>query len=193
MLCLGNFSMEGNMRKICLSFSLAFLLIALIAPVENRSALAAENDQDAVVRNTVNGYAEAWNRHDMDALGALFASNGDFVNVTGDWWKGRQQIQANIAFLHATVPAGEASVTLPANTYGALKAVTYRFDRVDVRFIDTDVAVAHVTWTQFGDPRFSDPRHGILSFTVVRQNGHWFLDAGHNTTLAVPPPVKKSD
>src|ERR1700730_15376288 len=131
MLCLSNFSMEGNMRQTCRSFSLALLLIALIGPVRNRGALAAENDQDAVVRNTVNEYAETWNRHDIDALGALFASNGDFVNVTGDWWKGRQQIHANIAFLHATVPASAASVTLPANTYGALKSVTYRFDRVD--------------------------------------------------------------
>jgi hypothetical protein len=185
--------MEGNMRQICLSFSLTLLLIALIAPVGNRDALAAENDQNAAVRNTVNRYAETWNRHDMDALGALFALDGDFVNVSGDWWKGRQQIQANIAFLHATVSADDASVTLPANTYGVLKAVTYRFDRVDVRFIDKDVAVAHVVWTQFGDPRFSEARHGILSFTVVRQKGHWFLDAGHNTTLAVPPAAKKSD
>lgn len=181
------------MRQIHLSYSLTLALIVLMLPVGDSGPLAAESDQDSVVRSTVNGYAEAWNRHDADALGALFAPNADFVNVTGQWWKGRQQIQANLAFLYAMVPEGSAGVSLPANAYGAMKAVTYRFDHVDVRFIQNDVAIAHVTWTQFGDPRFSEARHGILSFTVTRQQGNWLVDAAQNTLLAAPTPVKNSN
>ena len=172
--------------------SAALLLVALILPVGDTGASATEPVQDVEVRGVVDRYAEAWNQHDTDALGALFAPDADFVNVTGQRWKGRHEIQANLAFLHATVPEGSSHVGLPANTYGALKAVTYRFESFDVRFIRNDIAIAHVTWTQFGDPRFTEPRHGIFSFAVVHERGHWLLDAAQNTVLAVPLPIKKS-
>jgi len=61
-----------------------------------------EGDEQAV-RKVVNDFAETWNRHDMNALGALFAPNADFVNVGGLWWRGRQEIQTRHAFLHAAI------------------------------------------------------------------------------------------
>src|SRR5260370_21169003 len=45
------------------------------------------------VRSVVAGFAEALNRHDMDAFGRLFTPDADFVNVAGSWWKGRVAIQ----------------------------------------------------------------------------------------------------
>ena len=35
------------------------------------------------VRNVIDGFATAWNHHDMDAFGKLFATDADFVNVAG--------------------------------------------------------------------------------------------------------------
>ncbi len=44
------------------------------------STVAAPNDaQD--VRNVIAAFAMAWNSHDMDAFGRLFAPDADFVNV----------------------------------------------------------------------------------------------------------------
>ena len=43
---------------------------------------AASSDEEAA-RKVVIGFPEAWNRHDMNALGALFTPDADFVNVTG--------------------------------------------------------------------------------------------------------------
>ena len=140
----------------------------------------ADTSEEAV-RNTVNGYAEAWNRHDIDALGALFTPNADFVPVNGSWWKGQRTIRANTALLHGTVPKESVHEAAPEGAYGMFKTCTYSFDRVDVRFIHQDVAVAHVAWTQRGDPRFKEPRHGILTFVVTREGDQWLLDAAQNT------------
>ena len=55
---------------------------------------AANNVED--VRNVVAGFATAWNRHDLDAFGKLFAPDAEFVNVAGSLWTGRQSIQAQM-------------------------------------------------------------------------------------------------
>ena len=73
---------------------------------------------DAAVRRAVDGFAGAWNRHDMEAFEALFAPDSEFVNMTGQWWKGREEIRRNHAFVHGSVERDTASVTLPAHVYG---------------------------------------------------------------------------
>ncbi len=35
---------------------------------------------------------DVWQRHDMEGFGALFTDDADFVNIFGDWLKGRRQI-----------------------------------------------------------------------------------------------------
>jgi Domain of unknown function (DUF4440) len=139
-------------------------------------------DEEAV-RGAVNDFAAAWNRHDIGALGLCFALNADFVIITGQRWKSRREIQANAAFLHGTAPQDSVNVIVPAQAYELFKAVTYRFDGVDVRFIHTDVAVAHVTWTQLGDTRLNEPRNGMLTFVATRDGNRWVLNAAQNTLV----------
>ena len=42
--------------------------------------LAAQNDAEDV-RKVAAGFATAWNHHDLDAFGKLFAPDADFVSV----------------------------------------------------------------------------------------------------------------
>lgn len=157
-----------------LTISLAFLLMA-------STASAADPDEEAV-RLTVSRFAEAWNRHDMDGFGALFAPDADFVNVTGQWWKGRQDIQRRHAFLHGTIPTEGVPEALPRN-HGIFKESTYQFDRIDVRFISKDVAIAHGAWTMRADARTAEPRHGLMTFTLTRDDDHWLFSAAQNTEI----------
>ena len=146
-------------------------------------APATANDQD-VARKAVNDFAETWNRHDMAAFGNLFTTDADFVNVGGRWWKGRDEIQRNHAFMHATIPQDTSGVGLPARAYGLFKASTYRFDRIDVRFLGNDVAVAHGAWTMTGDARTSEPRQGMMTFVLKLDGGRWLIAAAQNTEIA---------
>lgn len=55
----------------------------LCAPLPAIGFAHAASSHELAVRKVVNELQDAWNRHDMNAFGALFASDADFVNVTG--------------------------------------------------------------------------------------------------------------
>ena len=59
-------------------------------------------DIDAV-RQVQAQQADAWNRHDPAAYAALFANDGDIVNVLGWWWQGRAAMQSTLTSAFAWV------------------------------------------------------------------------------------------
>jgi uncharacterized protein (TIGR02246 family) len=151
---------------------------------------AASSDEEAV-RKVVNGFAEAWNRHDMNAFGALFTPDADFVAVRGTHWKGRESIQLNHAFTHGTIPADSAGVTLPQSAYGIFKASNLTFKQIDVRFLRKDVAVAHVQTELQGDAHAKGPRHTLLVMILSKENGRWLIAVAQNTEINRPPALNR--
>jgi uncharacterized protein (TIGR02246 family) len=145
------------------------------------SVAAAPNDAEDV-RSAAMGFSAAWNRHDMAAFGKLFAADADFVNVGGAWWKGRQEIQLHHAYSHGTIPENAAPGENPIH-YGIFKHSTMTFVHTDVRFLRKDVAVAHVNWELRGDARTSQPRRGVLTFVLTRQNDGWLIAVAQNTEI----------
>lgn len=159
-----------------------FLSLVLVAPLLIVQVFAEPNDEEDV-RNTVNGFSQSWNRHDMDAFGKLFTTDADFVNVAGDWWKGRRDIQMQHAYSHGTIPADTKGFEAVRVYYGIFKSSTIRFTQIDVRFLRKDVAVAHASWEAFGDTRTPNPRHGLFTFLLARQDGSWLIAAAQNTEI----------
>jgi uncharacterized protein (TIGR02246 family) len=143
-------------------------------------------DEEAV-RKVVNGFAEAWNRHDMNALGALFTPDADFVSVIGTHSKGRESIQLSHAFIHGTIPADSAGVGIPKGGHGIYKTSSITHKRVDVRFLGKDVAVAHVQIELQGDARTKDPRQTLLVMILTKENGRWLIAVAQNTEINQPP------
>ena len=151
---------------------------------------AASTDEEAV-RRVVNGFPEAWNRHDMDAFGALFAPDADFVNVTGNHWKGRESIQLNHAFVHGAVPINSAGVTVPRGIYGIFKTSILHFKQIDVRFLRKDVAVAHVQTELLGDARTKNPRRTLVVMILTLDGGRWLIAVAQNTEINRPPELNR--
>lgn len=84
--------------------ALTLLAVAVLLPLSpSACALGAPTDE-ASVRNVVEGFATAWNNHDMDSFGKLFAPDADFVNVTGIHMKGRNEIQSHHSWSHGAIP-----------------------------------------------------------------------------------------
>lgn len=156
--------------------------LILVAPLLIARVFAEPNDE-AEVRKTVAGFAQSWNNHDMDAFGRLFATDADFVNVAGVWWKGRQDIQMQHAYAHGTIPEDTKGFENLRKLYGIFKSSTVRFTQVDVRFLRKDVAVAHASSELLGDARTQNPRYGILTFVLTRQDGNWLIAAAQNTEI----------
>ncbi len=101
------------------------------------SAIAAPDRQadEAAIRDVVQTrQQQAWNQHDAKAYAALFAEDGDLVNVVGWWWKGRTEIESKLTDAFAFV----------------FRESTLTITQVDVRFLTSEIAVAHMRWTMSG-------------------------------------------
>ncbi len=164
-------------KRLCIFLSLLFVALPLIGRV-----LAAPNDEENV-RTTVAGFSQSWNQHDMEAFGKLFAPDAEFVNVAGDRWKGREDIQAQHAYSHGTIPADTKGFEALHMYHGIFRTSTLRFTELDVRFLRKDVAVAHASWELLGDSRSPNPRHGIFMFVLSRDHSGWFIAAAQNTEI----------
>lgn len=172
--------------KLCLEGAALLCAIILGTGVVH----VASSDEEAV-RRVMNGFPEAWNRHDMNAFGALFAPDADFVNVAGIHWKGRESIQLNHAFAHGAIPADSAGVASSKSAYGIFKTSNLTFKQVDVRFLRKDVAVAHIQAELQGDSRTKDTRHTLLVMILTKENGRWLIAVAQNTEINRPPELDR--
>lgn len=126
------------------------------------------------ITRAIEALESGWNRHDLAAAFACFAEDADFVNVVGQWWRGRYEIVERLGACHAD----------------RFLESTLRITSVSIRFLRFDVAVVHLTWTLAGDRgpdgRGLPLRRGIITLTTSRVKGRWTFDAAQNTEQFVP-------
>lgn len=150
----------------------AALSIGSAAAAERRVAPA-----NPAVEGVAQKFAEAWNRHDMDAFAALFAARADFVNVIGLHWRGREEIKHAHEQLHAT----------------RMKESRLAMSAVSARMLRPEVAIVHATWELTGDTglegKVQPPRRGVLSFVLGREGGRWLIESAQNTDIVPLPNV----
>jgi uncharacterized protein (TIGR02246 family) len=147
--------------------------LALVAMLFTANLFAASSPEDeAAIRALEARQPEAWNKHDAKAYANLFTEDGDCVNIVGWWWRGRAEIEKKLTDAYVYV----------------FKESTLTITNVDIRFLTSDVAVAHVRWTMTGARTPSGlpvPQQGIQTHVLQKQNGQWLLAAFQNT-LSVP-------
>lgn len=113
-----------------------------------------------------------WNMHNMDSMGTLLREDVDFINVGGYWLKGKAQAIQDHKIKHQSVK---------------FKSSIWQTDSVSIKYVKTDLAIIHLGWGISGDfenngtPR--QPRHGIFTWIVSKQNNKWLLLAVQNTNI----------
>ena len=127
---------------------------------------------EALVSSLVTEAEAAWNAHDMKRFAACFAEDADFVNVAGDWWHGRNEIEQRHASGHAA----------------QFKNSTMQMELAGFREIGPGIGVVHVRWLlnghgPSGPKQTTDPRPGIWSWTVRDRGGKLEIVASHNTDV----------
>lgn len=148
-------------------FKKLFVMLILTSSIAC-SALANTPEDGAAIRALATGQATAWNRHDAKAYAALFTVDSDVVNVVGQWWTGRTQIERKLTLAFATM----------------FKNSTLTFTDVQVRFLTPDLAVAHMRWVMTGatpPARFPPIKQGIQTLLVRKQANAWLIDVVQNT------------
>ena len=118
-------------------------------------------------------FQDAWNAHDLDALGWLFHADASFVNRFGTYWRGVDQIVAGHVPIHQTIYS-DSRMTC---------------DAPDVDMISDDAAILHI-WSRLsaGKAHRAGP-HDVdthILAVMTRRDGEWRIQALENVTLVDP-------
>lgn len=141
--------------------SIALLLFLAVPAVAASGHSAPES--------VVAGFAEAWNRHDMDQFADLFWEDATFVNRGGRLSEGRAAIRAAHAAIHAA----------------HLRDSRLENSLERMRRIGDSVAVAIVRSNLIGSARAPDEVvRTRLTFVLERRGRDWRIAAAHNATLS---------
>lgn len=147
---------------------LKLLLLASIISLARVTSAAGDSADESAIRQLEMQQQEAWNRHDAKAYASLFTEDGDCVNVVGWWWKGRAEIEKKLTEAYAFVFA-ESALSV---------------GEVTVRFLNPELAIAHVRWTMTGarTPQgLPTPQQGIQTQVVQKHGGKWSIAVFQNT------------
>src|SRR5207249_10008253 len=151
-----------------LSFGIGSVAILIMASVAVGAAADRQADEAAIRDVAQTRQQEACNQHVAKAYAALFAEDGDVVNIVGWWWKGRKEIESQLSDAFAFV----------------FRESTLTITQVDIRFLRPKIAVAHARWTMSGaktPPTIPEPREGIHTLVLQKLGGNWMIEAIQNT------------
>jgi uncharacterized protein (TIGR02246 family) len=158
--------------------SLKTLTLSLVTIVAGAAFGHDQSQDEAKIREVEKRQQEAWNQHDAKAYASLFTDDGDIVNVVGWWWKGRAEIEKKLTDAYTYV-FRESALTVTD---------------VQVKFLASEIAVAHVKWTMTGarTPKgIPEPQQGIQIQVLQKQAGKWLIASFQNTNSIPERPFPK--
>jgi uncharacterized protein (TIGR02246 family) len=132
--------------------------------------------EELAVRAVMEAFIDSWSRHDMGTLAALFAEDADFVDVFGNWFRGRMAMEMALTQRYATVFQNS------------------RFTEKDVavRFPKPDLAIAHAVIELSGavdrQGQQLPPGLGVVTTVTGEVAGGWQIIALQNTAVAAQQP-----
>ncbi len=123
-------------------------------------------EDEQMIRQVVERWGDAWNRHDMTLMAELVSDDADFVNVWGMHWHGRAQIEREHADRHKT----------------QFKDSVWTTRDVGLQLLRPDVALVHLRW------EMSVGREGLFTWVMTKEPAGWRIRAAHNTNIGSPRP-----
>ena len=148
-----------------------FLLLSIYS-------LSAQNDRaiEKSIQNILQKQEEAWNKHDIDGMGAYFTDDATLVNFLGMFWKSKAEIQENLRRISDDV----------------FKHTSIKLSLKKLKIITPDVAVANVEeqfnveedYTDVGQQyKKGDKNYKLIMNVFIRKNNEWKITASQLTLI----------
>jgi uncharacterized protein (TIGR02246 family) len=172
------------MRKLlvvaaaCVMSMGAAAAVSVAGTESNVGSIRSDLVNEGAIRELYTGFTAAWNRHDAEAMGAMWALDGDHLEPDGHLAKGREAVTKLFATQHSSV-FKDTQLTLSVE---------------DVWFITGDVALIdgsyEVAGAKLPDGTKLDPRKGHITSVLLKESDKWWIVASR---LMIPThlPYKK--
>ena len=153
----------GASITLLVLFSLSFPIAG--ARVQSNSSDA----ESAAIRQVIDEFVGAFNRHDAHGWAMPFGEDGDFTNVSGLTLHGQKEVEERFKGLFA----------------GALKDAHRTATVRHIRFVKPDVVAADAEWALVGsraaDGSENPVRKGIFTWVMVKRDGRWMFADFHES------------
>lgn len=159
------------MKKI-----IAILILAMLTTHVKAQNTAAE---EQAIEKQVDAMVNSWNNHNYIDMKNYTTADADWVNIVGQWWQGRAQMQFAHQFFHNRM----------------FKQTALKKNWVKTRLVAPTVAIVHFSshvgkFTTPGGAKM--PESDDLALLVfVKQSGKWLIASGEN--VVVNEHAKASD
>jgi len=162
------------------------LLLALFFPAHparaesNVGGIRSDLRNERTIRKLYEEFTAAWNRHDTNAMGDMWALDGDHLEPDGHLAKGRAEVQALLNKQHATVFK---------DSHLGLKIDSVWFITGDVALVDGSYEVSGIQDLE-GHP--IPTRRGHLTSVLLNERDKWWIAASR---LMIPTtlPYRKTE
>ena len=149
---------------------------SLQLPAQSSKQLSAADD--AAIRGVVAAFAGSWNHHDMDAMHAIDTDEVEWINVTGNHWRGKADVRRGHTNIHRTICAKDE----------------VKVDQALVRLIAPGVAIAVTTMRFSSSDDKAAPMYSATgqimpvvktrgSFVLVKRGKSWKIVQFQNTII----------
>jgi len=135
--------------------------------------LIAQNKKDKEsVAGVINSFQNDFNEGDFKNANTYTTDNWVHINPNGGMKEGRDNVLKEVKMVHQSF----------------LKGVTMQIKDIEIRFLNSKVAVVNVVHTI--DDYISPDGHKhinerqIKTYLIVKQKGKWLLSLDHNTIVA---------
>lgn len=155
-------------------------------PLPTQSSKTLSAADDASIRGVVAAFANSWNHHDMDAMHVIDTEDVEWINVTGNHWRGKADVRRGHTNIHRTICAKDE----------------VKVDQTLVRRIAPNVAIAVTTFRFSSSDEKALPMYSATgriervvktrgSFVLVKRGTSWKIAQFQNTI--VDPFAEEND
>jgi uncharacterized protein (TIGR02246 family) len=133
--------------------------------------LTLSADDESAIRSVASAFVDSWNRHDMAAMHQLNTDDVEWINITGNHWRGNDVVYKGHDTIHRTI----------------FSKTNARIDDLLPRAIAPGAAIA-VAAMAFG-PALMPSGETVAevksrgSFVLVKRDTRWEIVHFHNTIM----------
>jgi len=176
------------MKRLLIIVTLAFFPVCVAADggvddaksPSNVGGMRGDQQAEAVIRELYAQFETEWNRHDGEAMAAMWTIDGDHIEPDGTVAKGRHEVGALLVKMHATV----------------FKESKLALEITDVWFLTQDVALIDGDYTasglKFPDGTPIETREGHVTAVLMKERGKWWI-AASRLSIPIKLPYKGNE